>query len=92
MLAPFRCDINTHTPVSESSIIFPLYFLNENIVQIDDKKSKFFYKSLIKQKIEIPFRQTFWMKTLKSPDLNFNIIYTNKIKHIKDKKNCGVQL
>ena len=92
VLAPFRCDINTHTPVSESSIIFPLYFLNENIVQIDDKKSKFFYKSLIKQKIEIPFRQTFWMKTLKSPDLNFNIIYTNKIKHIKDKKNCGVQL
>ena len=86
VLAPYRDDIDIHTPVTESNKIFHLYELNEDISQIGNKNSKFFYKNITKQKIETPFQENVWKKTLKNEDLNFNKIYTNKIKAIKDKK------
>ena len=55
-------------------------------MQINDKKSNFFYKNIITQKIEIPFQENYWKKTLESENLKFDIIYSNKIKHIKDTK------
>ena len=50
------------------------------------KISIFFYKSIIKQKIKIPFQENYLKKTLESENLKLNIIYTNKIKYIKDTK------
>ena len=50
------------------------------------KNQIFFYKNIITQKIEIPFQENYWKKTLESENLKFNIIYSNKIKHIKDTK------
>ena len=69
-----------------SNNIFPLYKLNKIILQINDKKSNFFYKNIITQKIEIPFEENYWKKIIESENLKFNIIYSNKIKHIKDTK------
>ena len=86
VLAPYKDYINMHTPVSESKTAFPLYKVNGNILQIDDKKSNFFYKNIIKQKIEPPFQENIWRKATQVQDLDFNIIYTNRIKLIKDKK------
>ena len=86
VLVPFKDKIGMHTPVSSSNNIFPLYKLNETILQINDKTKVFFYKNIITQKIEIPFQENYWKKTLESENLKLNIIYSNKIKHLKDTK------
>ena len=52
VLAPFKDKIGMHIPISRSNNILSLYKRNEKILQINDKKSKFFIKILLYRKLK----------------------------------------
>ena len=57
VLVPFKDKISMHTPVSRSNNIFPLYKLNEKLLQIMITNQSFFIKISLHKKLKFPSKR-----------------------------------
>ena len=60
--------------------------MNENHCKSKRMNSKHLYTSLVNNKKIPPFQEHFWIKLFDDPTINYKVLYTKKIKHIKDKQ------
>ncbi len=72
--------------INTTDQINPLYVLEDNTIVITDQKSKFFYENITKQIKEIPYQQKMWERILGDNNINWNIVYTDKLINMPDKK------
>ena len=76
-------DNNARNDIYQS---IPYYISDGEIIDTHCKKSKYFYASIVKLKQEKTYMEQVWENTLQTENTDFNKVYRNKIKLVKENK------
>lgn len=85
-LRPFKDQIGNHEP--DFNYDLPIFYnKSTKLNEFTSSKSKFFYKNLIKFKVEKPTKQeNHWINICNVKDFNFDYVYISQICKVKDRK------
>ena len=64
----------------------PIYMIKDTKVNIEGKRSSFFYLNIIKQKAEKPYQQGMWERKFENRQINWYRVFMSKIIKMQDKK------
>ena len=87
-LNQYKNGIPESNPENEVNTDIPYYITEGETIDILSKKSKFFYKPIVKLKKEKTYMEHVWTQTIQTEFVNtdFNHVNTKKIKSVKDNK------
>ena len=84
-LNPYKRLLGSNEPGEDKTDV-ALYNVDWSEIDIVEKKSKYFYQNILKQKHESPNLETFWTDKFGDIEIDFKCVYHHKIVGIKDIK------
>ena len=87
-IKPYLQFIKDNNPlcVSNSWTSIPLYIHKSIPIEINTKKSSFFYRNIVNKSICHPLSENFWKNMFQNETILFDKCYLNRIKFLKDHK------